>query len=54
MLALIGEVIRRQCYLVITYLDFQNKEKYEEIIIPYIKRKSFESMDKHKKNGTKY
>ena len=52
--SLIGEVILEEKNLVITYLDFQNKKKkYEEIIIPYIKREIFESMDKHKKNGTK-
>ena len=31
----------------------KQRKKYEEIIIPYIKREIFESMDKHKKNGTK-
>ena len=29
----------------------KQRKKYEEIIIPYIKREIFESMDKHKKNG---
>ena len=31
----------------------KQRKKYEEIIIPYIKREIFESMDNHKKKGTK-
>ena len=31
----------------------KQRKKYEEIIIPYIKSEIFESMDNHKKKGTK-
>ena len=31
----------------------KQRKKYEEIIMPYIKREIFESMDNHKKKGTK-
>ena len=39
--------------LIIIFLDFQSKEKYEDIIIPYIKKEIFNEFDKYEKSKEK-